>query len=251
MEKSQKGLEVIRIKLENINPYKYNTKTHTPEQIEYIKESITKHGFNDPIAVWGENNIIVEGHGRYEALKQLGYREAECIRLDHLDDKGRREYSILHNQLTLQTGIDEKMLKHELENIEIDMGIFEVIQETDDTAETKESIYTEKTDIPQYQITGETVSLEACIDTNKYTELVAEIEQSNVNEKEKQFLKEAATRHYGFIYKKVAEYYAQASAEMQELMEKSALVIIDYQDAIKNGYVKLTKSLMEMIEDAG
>ena len=51
------------------------------EQIQQIKSSIEQFGNNDPIAVWGEQNIIVEGHGRYEALKELGYEEVECILL--------------------------------------------------------------------------------------------------------------------------------------------------------------------------
>ena len=62
----------------------------------------------------------------------------------------------------------------------------------------------------------------------------------------KTFLKLAARRHYVFNYKKIAEYYAMASEEMQELMEKSALVIIDYNNAIANGYVKLSKKLEEL-----
>lgn len=42
---------------------------------------------NDPIAVWGKANTIVEGHGRFEALRQIGIKEAPCIRLDHLTDE--------------------------------------------------------------------------------------------------------------------------------------------------------------------
>lgn len=50
-------------------------------------------------------------------------------------------------------------------------------------------------------------------------------------------------RHNVFDYKAIAEYYAEATPEMQALMEKSALVIIDYDDAIAEGFVKLSKSL--------
>ena len=53
-------------------------------------------------------------------------------------------------------------------------------------------------------------------------------------------------------YSKIADYYSNASEEMQILMEKSALVIIDIDDAIANGYVKLTKVVEDLIaEDDG
>ena len=66
-------LEIIKIKIDEIKPYKNNAKIHTKEQIKQIKKSIREFGMNDPIAVWGKDNIIVEGHGRLEALKELGY----------------------------------------------------------------------------------------------------------------------------------------------------------------------------------
>ena len=55
-------------------------------------------------------------------------------------------------------------------------------------------------------------------------------------------------RHYVFNYAVIAEYYANASEEMQRLMEKSALVIIDVDDAIANGYAKISKAMREMRE---
>ena len=72
---------------------------------------------------------------------------------------------------------------------------------------------------------------------------------SNVTKLEKQFLIAAATRHYCFNYSKIADYYAYASPEMQELMEDSALVIIDFNDAIAKGYVKLNKRIEDILEE--
>lgn len=86
------------------------------------------------------------------------------------------------------------------------------------------------------------------VDEQKTKELLEEIENSDLAYDEKQFLIKAAQRHLVFNYKKVAEYYAAASEEMQELMEKSALVIIDYNDAIMNGYTKLSEKIQKLME---
>lgn len=106
--------------------------------------------------------------------------------------------------------------------------------------------YTDKTDIPQYKPTGEKPEISELIDESKTHELIAEIETSNVSREEREFLKKAAYRHLAFNYRKIAEYYTHADKEAQELMEKSALVIIDYNDAIKYGYAKLSKKIREL-----
>lgn len=91
-------MEIEIIDINKINPYEKNAKLHPPEQIEQIKKSIVEFGNNDPIAI-DENNIIIEGHGRYLALKELGYKEAQCIRLNHLNDEQKRAYMLAQNNL--------------------------------------------------------------------------------------------------------------------------------------------------------
>lgn len=107
-------MEIVKIKIEALTPYENNAKEHPREQIEQIKKSIQDYGMNDPLGVWGENNIIVEGHGRYLALKEMGYKEVDCIRLDHLTDEERRAYTLVHNKLTMNTDFDFDKLEEEL-----------------------------------------------------------------------------------------------------------------------------------------
>lgn len=125
---------------------------NTPgEQIEQIKNSILQFGNNDPIAVWGDNNIIVEGHGRYTALQQLGYEEVECIRLDHLSEEERRAYTLAHNKLTMNTGFDMDVLTKELEQLQemdfdlsltgFDMDELGSLLETEEETEVTEDEY--------------------------------------------------------------------------------------------------------------
>lgn len=116
-------LQVEYVDISTIKPYKGNAKEHPKEQIEQIKKSMQEFGNIDPIGVW--HNEIVEGHGRYLALKELGERQVPIIRLDDLTDEQRRAYALVHNQLTMNSPFDLDTLKIELDNIgEIDMSEF-------------------------------------------------------------------------------------------------------------------------------
>lgn len=103
--------------------------------------------------------------------------------------------------------------------------------------------------VPQYEPSNEKPTLESVYDLTKYSKLMARINKSNVSEEEKKFLKFAATRHIVFTYSKIADYYAHADKEMQELMEESALVILDMDDAIANGYVALSEKMQQLISE--
>lgn len=110
--------------MDQLKPYKGNAKLHPKEQVEQIAESIKEFGFDDPIGIWGEENLIVEGHGRYLALKKLGITHVPCIRLDHLTDEERRAYTLAHNQTTMTSGFDAALLDLELSEISLDMSRF-------------------------------------------------------------------------------------------------------------------------------
>lgn len=107
-------IEVLKIK--DLKPYAKNAKKHPKKQIEKIANSIEAFGMNDPIGIWGKDNLIVEGHGRLEALKQLGYDEVPCIRLDHMTDEERRAYTLAHNKVA-ESDWDFDLLNEEIDNI--------------------------------------------------------------------------------------------------------------------------------------
>lgn len=83
-------------------------------------------------------------------------------------------------------------------------------------------------------------------DDSRAQVLSREIEASQVTPEEKLFLSAAAQRHTVFNYELIADYYAHATPEMQRLMEASALVIIDIDQAIERGYVQLCQRVREL-----
>lgn len=126
-------MQIEKINIDDIKVYENNAKLHPEEQIEQIKKSIQEFGNNDPIAI-DENNVIIEGHGRYIALQELGYEEVEVIRLNHLSEEQKKAYMLVHNKLTMNSGFDFELLNEELSNIlDIDMGDFgfEVLEDVD------------------------------------------------------------------------------------------------------------------------
>lgn len=115
-------LKIEYLPKEELKPYANNAKRHPAEQVEQIKSSIREFGFNDPIAVWKDNEVI-EGHGRLLAAMEMDEIETvPVIRLDDLTDEQRRAYMLVHNKLTMNSGWDYALLDMEVESIE-DMDI--------------------------------------------------------------------------------------------------------------------------------
>jgi hypothetical protein len=119
-------------------------------------------------------------------------------------------------------------------------------------APVEEKKYTSKIEAPIYEPKNVKPHILELYDKSKTNRLINEINLSNIPDEEKQFLIEAARRHTIFNYEKIADYYAHSSKEMQELMERSALVIIDFEKAIELGYVKLCEDIKQQyLEDYG
>ena len=103
--------------------------------------------------------------------------------------------------------------------------------------------YTTKVETPIYEPKNKCPHILELVDSEKTKRLIREIEDATIDDWEKKFLIEAAHRHSIFNYAKIADYYAHASKKMQELMEKSALVIIDYDKSIEYGFTKLQEEI--------
>lgn len=118
-------LNIEYLPLDELTPYENNARKHEKADLSTIEKSIENFGMCDPIGVWGENNIIVEGHGRLMALRELGYTEAPVIRLDHLTDEQRKAYALAHNKTAEMSEWDFEKLDEEIASLsDIDMQQF-------------------------------------------------------------------------------------------------------------------------------
>lgn len=110
-------IEVLHVS--ELKPYARNARTHPPEQVEQLAESIRRFGFNNPILI-DEDGIIVAGHGRLEGAKAAGLTHVPVIRVGHMTEAERRAYIIADNKIALNAGWDLKILSDEL--IDLDTG---------------------------------------------------------------------------------------------------------------------------------
>lgn len=111
--------------------------------------------------------------------------------------------------------------------------------------DNSENNYERKIVAPIYEPQDGEISLSECYDTTKVDKLVSAANSAKITDEVKQFLMVAAYRHAKFNYEKIADFYAQAPKEVQQLMEDSALVIVDFDKAIEDGFVKISKDFLE------
>lgn len=250
-------------------PYKRNSKNHPPEQIELLARIIEKHGFDQPIVV-DRKGVIIKGHGRWMAAQKLCMLHVPVIVRDltpaqaaeaRIADNRVSEFGWDFDQLVsdvithLPNGFDANMTGWSLEQL----GLV-VDEQTGEWQKTGEDIeddgapstegeeaYTQKIEIPEYTPKQKTPPpIDTLSNGVKAQQLVAKIDASKAPDEVKAFLRLAAMRHVVFDYALIAEYYAHAPAAIQDLMEQSALVIIDFKKAIANGFVVMSEEIAEL-----
>jgi DNA modification methylase len=109
-----KPLAVTYLPTKSLKPYPGNARTHSPQQIRQIAESIRRFGFTNPILI-DRSRMVIAGHGRLKAAERLGLDSVPVIRLEHLNEAERRAYILADNKLAEKAGWDPEILRIELQ----------------------------------------------------------------------------------------------------------------------------------------
>jgi DNA modification methylase len=123
--KNEDRLEIQYIPISDVHPWDKNPKKHNKKA---IIESLKRFKPTQPILVQKGTHLIIAGHGRLEAFKELKYQEIPVIELD-MPDKEAHAYALIDNQTVIAGGWDDKLLKLDLQDIklelpDLDMSIF-------------------------------------------------------------------------------------------------------------------------------
>ena len=232
-----------------------------------LQESIEKVGTGRSIVI-DEDDIVLAGNATIKAATNAGLSkvtvvEAEgdeviAVRRTGLSENQKRDLAIYDNRTAELAEWDVDQLAEDLEaglsvsdyfSPEEIQTVFEEGGRPSLAELENAQKYTSKIKSPVYTPTGAKPPLAKLYNDKTYQKLVAAIRASTLSQPKKDFLILAAHRHIVFDYAQIAEYYAHSSAAMQEQMEDSALVIIDFDQAIEKGFVKLYEEFQELAKD--
>ena len=251
--------EYKQAKVADLVPYARNARTHSDAQVDKIAASIREFGFLNPVITDGENGIVA-GHGRVMAAQKLGMDSLPIVSAAHLTDAQKRAYILADNRLALDADWDDEMLRVEFADLsdagfdleltgfepgEIEVFIGDNSGEESEGGEGDENPYNQSVEAPTYEPSGYKPDVADLYDDAKAQELIDNIRSSSLPDHEQNMLIAAASRHTAFSFDRVADYYAHASAECQQHMEDSAMIIVDFNKAIEMGIVKLSDELAE------
>jgi len=211
-----------------------------------IARSIERFGFASPI-IARRNGEVIAGHTRLKAAQSLGLDRVP-VRFMDLDPVDAKMLSLADNKLGELAEWNNDSLADilqalEAEGVDIaDLGWnAEEISTLFNTSDAEP--YSTKIQSPIYEVTGDKPTEAELTDHTRTNKLLEDISNADIPEPVREMLMAAAGRHTVFHYDKMAEYYAHAPPRIQQLMEDSALVIIDFDKAIELGFVKLTKRI--------
>lgn len=250
------------VSVDDLKPHPQNYREHPEEQLQHIIESIKANGFYRPI-VAAQDLTILAGHGVHKAAQRMGLSPIPVRRLP-LAPLSARALKILagDNEIARLGEVNDVALADILRQIreEDALGLLgtgydeeaftQLVLGTKPLEEEPTVRYTSKIEVPTYQPANMKPRVSDLYDSEKAQRLAQRIEaQPGLTEEERQFLLLAAHRHTVLHFNRIADFYAHASPEVQELMEESALVIIDFDRAIELGYVEVTQRIAAIVAE--
>jgi hypothetical protein len=251
-------MNVERIAIADLSFDPANARKHGERNLAAITASLRRFGQQTPIVI-DKSNVVRKGNGTLQAAIAMGWDSIDCIRTE-LTSSDAIAYAIADNRTSDLAEWDEDILAAQLQGLLTDdealldaAGFDEdelaaMLDELDGDGTTggdgdDDNPYTAKIEAPIYEPKGERPPVADLSDKTKTNELCDEIEAAKLPDEVRDFLLTAAQRHTVFNFRNIAEYYCHAPKEVQHLMERSGLIIIDFQKAIQNGFVHLSERL--------
>jgi hypothetical protein len=242
-------MNIQKVKISLIKPNPSNPRVIKDDKFAKLVDSIKnfpKMLEIRPIVVNSEM-IVLGGNMRFRACQEAGLTEVPIIQADELTEEEQKEFVIKDNVNFGEW--DWAELANGWANSDLtEWGLSQQLEFADHFGEKDvdpENKYSRKVEAPIYEPKNEKPSVADLIDKTKTVALIERINASSVPEEEKEFLRLSAQRHLVFKYSLIADYYAHSEPETQSLMEDSALVIVDFDQAIEKGFVQLSKEIAE------
>jgi hypothetical protein len=252
------AIETETIDIDTVHPHPRNVRQG---DIGAISQSLQAHGQYRPITYQKSTGRILAGNHTWKAAKALGWKnivasavvcdDDEAIRiliadnrtsdLADYDDAGLVE--LLKELADTTNGLEGTLFDGDsLDQLLNDLDQHPLIDDI-------ENKYSQSVKVPQYEIVGDEPKLKELFNDDRTQKLQKEINQSNIPNEIKQFLISASTRHTVFDYAKIAQFYPHQTPEIQKLMEQSVLIIIDFEDAIANGYASFKQTISALQDE--
>lgn len=227
-----------------------NFRIHPPKQQAAVVGSLKQSGWVQPVLVNRTTGHTLDGHERIDEALANNNALVPYIEVEISEEEEGVVIASL-DPIAALAKINEDKLEEIFVNINVQNQ--DLLQFLNELAEDNGILfgdhqpkYTRNIKAPIYKPKNKKPKLSDLFDDTKYQELVGEINRSDLDEKEKNFLRVAAQRHIVFKYDLIADYYAHADRDLQELMENSALIIIDFDRALELGYVQLSHKLAKL-----
>lgn len=245
---------VYNVNISELKEYENNPRKNE-EAVRFVKNSMDNFSYINPIVV-DENNVVLAGHTRIKAFLESNKDVVPyIIKVTGMTEEQKNAYRIADNSTAVVAEWDVEKLNIELEKIgnyrveDFGFNVENIDIDIEQENEQDNSKYTKKINPPIYEPKEETQpDIKSIYSADKYQNLIKEIEKTNIKNEIKEFLRIAATRHIVFNYQQIAEFYAHCNKEEQDLFEKSALVIIDFNKALENGYIQLREKITNQYE---
>jgi hypothetical protein len=240
----------MKIAIEKLKSSGKNPRKITKAAIERLKKSILENpDFFEarPILVnhVGDDYVIIGGHQRLEAAKQLGMKEVPIFAFENLSDDQFDKYMLLDNVNEGKWDVD-LLLNFSPELLNCFDFNFDLIAKKSELEETTDAFIKNMF----YEPSGLETNLTDCIDTSRADVLRCEIDNLDISEEKKEIYKRLADRLVVCNFSLLAEYYANCNNLIEaELIERLSLVIPSVPTALKHNLVKLSAEFYKQYKE--